>query len=75
MNIQMTYRFKMAAKIRIFISRMKSLDQHMKNHFPEGIFLNKLADHEYIHIAEIKFKKRNVSFAGAKIVCHTPQKC
>ena len=32
------FRFKMAAKKRIFVSQKQSRDQNLKNHFPKGIF-------------------------------------
>ena len=52
-NIKTNYRFKMAAKLPILVSR-----QNVKNHFPRGIFFNEIwlikGDHENINIAKIK---------------------
>ena len=37
------FRFKMAAKKQIFVSRKKSRDQNLKSHFSKGIFIYNLA--------------------------------
>ena len=56
----MLYRFKMAAKLLIFISRHFDFGQNLKNHFPKWFFNEiwlKVGEHEYIYITELTFKK------------------
>ena len=59
-KLKMLYRFKMAAKYPIFISRHSNFGQIWKTTFPKE-FSNeiwlKVGEHEYIYITEITFFK------------------
>ena len=60
-KLKMLYRFKMAAKWPIFISRHFDLGQNLQNHFPKGIFQWNLAQSRrtliHLHYWNNIFKK------------------
>ena len=72
------YRFKMAAKLPIFISASFRFWQKFENHFPKGneIWL-KIGYYEYIYITEIKIGNLLLlwDFRGETIIFPRQPKC